>query len=241
MWYRFGTANEVNVITALLREWGRDWLDLSDVEPSDRKIDDPITLLQRAFAALAGVIAILSSPAINVLVPNLNTNAAIVLRAVIALVTLAAVNYVVTTKDVVQSTSGFRSETLRIYRFSTTERLMARGLVAIAMLLLILNLIPTSAAPRNCNFMATVDWQTPEGPVRPLFLSLTLGDRTDRFTVDKGKPVAMQVAPAHLSAYSIVLEWSDSSRSDFGAFAGCSAAADRRSGDGRAKLDLAVR
>jgi hypothetical protein len=95
--------------------------------------------------------------------------------------------------------------------------------------------------PRNCNFMATVDWETPEGPVRPLFVSLTAGDRTDRFVVDKEKPVAMQVAPAHLSTYSIVLEWSDNSRSDFGAFAGCSATADRRSRDGRARLDLAVR
>jgi hypothetical protein len=229
------------VITAVLREWSRDWLDLSDVKPSDRKIDDPITLLQRAFAALAGIIAILSSPAINVLVPNLNANAAIVLRVLIALVTLVAVNYVVTAKDVVETTSGFRSETLRTYCFSRTERLIARGVVAIALLLLILNLIPASEPPRNCNFMATVDWQTPEGPVRPLFLSLTAGDRTDRFTVDKGKPVAMQIAPAHLSAYSIVLEWSDNSRSDFGPFAGCSAKTDRRSRDGRAKLDLAVR
>jgi len=229
------------VITALLREWSRDWLDLSDVKPSDRKIDDPITLLQRAFAALAGIIAILSSPAINVLVPNLNTNAAIVLRVVIALVTLAAVNYVVTAKDVVETTSGFRSETLRTYRFSTTERLIARGVVATALLLLLLNLIPAAEPPRSCNLTATVDWQTPEGPARPLFLSLTAGDRADRFTVDKEKPVAMQVPPAHLSAYSIVLEWSDNSRSEFGAFAGCSAIADRRSRDGRAKIDLAVR
>jgi hypothetical protein len=104
-----------------------------------------------------------------------------------------------------------------------------------------LNLFPPAEPPRNCNFLATVDWEMPERPVRPLFLSLTAGDRTDRFAVDKEKPVAMQVAPAHLSTYSIVLEWSDNSRSDFGAFAGCSATADRRSRDGRAKLDLAVR
>lgn len=229
------------MITALLKEWSRDWLDMSDVKPSDRTIDDPITLLQRAFAALAGIVAILSSPAINVLVPNLNTNAAIALRVVIALVTLAAVNYVVTAKDVVETTSGFRSETLRTYRFSRTERLIARGVIAIALLLLILNLIPAAEPPRNCNLTATVDWQLPEGPVRPLFLSLTAGDRTDRFVVENGKPVAMQVAPAHLSSYSIVLEWSDNSRSDFGAFAACSATAERRSRDGRAKLGLAIR
>jgi hypothetical protein len=229
------------VIMALLSEWSRDWLDVSDIRPSNRQIDDPITLLQRAFAALAGIIAILSSPAINELVPNLNTNTAIVLRVIIALVTLAAVNYVVTAKDVVETTSGFRSETVRTYRFSRTERLIARGVVAAALLLLSLNLIPAAEPPRNCNLMATVNWQTPEGMARPLFLSLTAGDRAERFSVEKGKPVAMLVLPAHLSAYSIVLEWSDNSRSDFGAFAGCSAIADRRSGDGRAKLDLAAR
>jgi hypothetical protein len=224
-----------------LREWARDWLDLSDVKPSNRQIDDPITLLQRVFAALAGIIAILSSPAISVLVPNLNTNTAIVLRVIIALVTLAAVNYVVTAKDVVETTSGFRSETIRTYRFSRTERLIARGVVAAALLLLSLNLIPAAEPPRNCNLMATIDWQTPEGMARPLYLSLTAGDRAERFSVEKGKPVAMLVPPAHLSAYSIVLEWSDNSRSDFGAFAGCSAIADRRSRDGRAELDLAAR
>jgi hypothetical protein len=229
------------VIMALLSEWSRDWLDLSDIKPSNRQIDDPITLLQRVFAALAGIIAILSSPAISVLVPNLNTNTAIVLRVIIALVTLAAVNYVVTAKDVVETTSGFRSETVRTYRFSRTERLIARGVVAAALLLLSLNLIPAAEPPRNCNLMATVNWQTPEGMARPLFLSLAAGDRAQRFSVEKGKPVAMLVLPAHLSAYSIVLEWSDNSRSDFGAFAGCSAIADRRSGDGRAELDLAAR
>jgi len=226
---------------ALLSEWSRDWLDLSGIKPSNRQIDDPITLLQRVFAALAGITAILSSPAISVLVPNLNTNTAIALRIIIALVTLAAVNYVVTAKDVVEATSGFRSQTVRTYRFSRTERLIARGVVGAALLLLILNLIPAAEPPRNCNLTATVNWQTPEGVARPLFLSLAAGDRTDRFSVEKGKPVAMQIPSAHLSAYSIVLEWSDNSRSDFGAFAGCSAIGDRRSGDGRVELDLAAR
>jgi hypothetical protein len=226
---------------APLTEWALDWLDLSGVKPSDHKIDDPITLFQRAFAALAGIIAVLSSPAINVLVPNLNNNAALVLRVVIALATLIAVNYVVTAKDVVETTSGFGSQTLRIYRFSTTERLIARGVVAIALVMLLLNLVPAPEAPRNCNLTAIVDWQTPDGSASPLFLTLTAGGRTERFTADKGKPVAMQVLPAHLSAYSMVLEWSDNSRSDFGGFSGCSPVVDRRSRDGRAKVDLAVR
>ena len=132
---------------ALLSEWSRDWLDLSGIKPSNRQIDDPITLLQRVFAALAGITAILSSPAISVLVPNLNTNTAIALRIIIALVTLAAVNYVVTAKDVVEATSGFRSQTVRTYRFSRTERLIARGVVGAALLLLILILFRPPSLP----------------------------------------------------------------------------------------------
>lgn len=226
---------------ARLREWSLDWLDRSDVRPSDRKIDDPITILQRAFTALAGIIALLSSPAISVLAPNLNTNAGIVLRVVIALVTLAAVNHVVTSKDVAETISGLRSQLVRTYRFSTAERLIARGVVAIALVMLVLNLVPAAVPPRNCNLAATVDWQMPEGSAKPLFLSLTAGGRTERFVADRGIPIAMQVLPAHLSDFSIALEWSDNSRSDFGAFSGCSAAVDRRSGDGRAKVNLAVR
>jgi hypothetical protein len=163
-----------------LREWSLDCLDRSDVRPSDGKIDDPITILHRAFAALAGIIAVLSSPAISVLTPSLTPNAAIVLRFIIALVTLASVNYVVTAKDVVETTSGFQSQTLRTYRFSTTERLVARGVVAIALLMLVLNLLPAAPAPRACNLTATVDWQAPGASATPLFLSLTTGGGTER-------------------------------------------------------------
>jgi len=224
-----------------LKEWSRDWLGLSDVGSPDRKTEDPVTLLQRIFAALAGIIAVLSSPAISLLLPDLNANAAIVLRVVVALVTVVAVNYVVTAKELVETTSGFRSQTLRIYRFSRTERLIARGVIAIALFLLVLKLIPAADAPSNCNLTAIVDWQAPEGSARPLFLSLTAGNRAETFAADKGKPIAIQLLPAHISNYSMTLEWSDNSRSDFGAFAGCSAIADRRSIDGRATVHLAVR
>jgi hypothetical protein len=224
-----------------LREWWLDWLDRSDVGSSNRKIDDPVTILQRAFAMLAGIVAILSSPAISALVPNLNANAAIVLRSVIALVTLASVNYVVTAKDVAETTSGFRTQTQRTYRFSTVERLIARGVVAIALLLLLLNLIPPSATPSACNLTATVAWQAPEGPATPLYLSLAAGARTERYVVERGKAIAMQIPAAHLSGYSMVLEWSDNSASDFGAFSGCSPVMNRRSGDDRAKVELVVR
>jgi hypothetical protein len=224
-----------------LREWALDWLDRSDAGSSNRKIDDPVTILQRAFAMLGGIVAIMSSPAISVLVPNLNSNAAIVLRCVIALVTLACVNYVVTAKDVVETTSGFRTQTQRTYRFSTFERLIARAVVAVALLLLLLNLVPPRAAPGACNLTAIVDWQTPERPATPLYLSLTAGGRIDRFTVERGKAIAMQIPAAHLSGFSMVLEWSDNSASDFGAFSGCSPVTNRRSGDDRAKVELAVR
>jgi len=224
---------------ARLWEWGLDWLDRSDVKPSDHKIEDPITLLQRIFAVLGGIIAILSSPAISVLVPSLNTTTAIALRVIIAMVTLAAVNYVVTAKEVVETTSGFRSQTLRTYRYSNTERLIARGVVLIALLMLVLKLIPDTT-PYNCNLTATVALQTPEGSTRPLFLLLTAGGDPDTFIVDEGQPVEMQVLSSHLSAFSIALQWSDNSRSDFGSFTGCSAV-DRRSSDGRATIDLSVR
>jgi len=85
-----------------LREWGLGWLDRSATQPSDRKIDDPLTILQRIFAALAGIVAVLSSSAISVLLPNLNANSALILRIIVMLVTLVAVNYVVTAKDTVE-------------------------------------------------------------------------------------------------------------------------------------------
>jgi hypothetical protein len=227
-------------VLAKLKEWSLDWLGRADVRPPDRKIDDPLTLLQRVFAALAGIVAILSSPAISLLTPNLNPNASLVLRVVIALVTLVAVNYVVTAKDTVETTSGFRSQMLRTYRFTTAERMIARGVVAVALLLLALNLVPPTPAARPCNLTATADWES-GGSTRPLLLSLVAGGRTERFAVEKAMPVAIQLPLAHAVGFSIVLEWSDNTRSDFGAFSGCAAVTDRRSGDGRAKIDLAVR
>jgi hypothetical protein len=152
-----------------LREWSLDWPDRSDVKPSDRKIDDPITILQHAFAALAAIIAVLSSPAIGVLVPNLSANAVIALRIAVALVTLAAVNYVVTAKELVETTTGFRSQTLRTYRFSTTERLIARGVVAIALLMFVLNLVPAAPPPRDCDLTATVDVPAPSSSPKLMF------------------------------------------------------------------------
>ena len=94
-----------------LREWALDWVDRSNTQSSDRKIEDPLTLLPRLFAALAGIVAILSSPAISVLIPDLNANAAIILRVCIAVATLVAVNYVVTAKDTIETVSGFKSQT----------------------------------------------------------------------------------------------------------------------------------
>jgi len=223
-----------------IAEWALDWFDRSGVKPSGRRIDDPITLLQRSFAALAGIIAVLSNPAVSVLAPHLNANAVVVLRALIAFATLVAVNYVVTAKDVIHQTAGFKVQTLRTYRFSTTERLIARGVVAIALLIFALNLVPDAGPSRNCELTATLDWQ-PDGSARPMFLSLAAADHTDRYGTEQGQPIAMQLRSVRPTVFSIVLEWSDGSRSDFGAFSGCSAVADRRSKDGRAKVHLVVR
>jgi hypothetical protein len=220
-------------------EWARDWLGRSDVKPSDRRIEDPITILQRVFAALAAILAILSSPAINAFLPNPNAGAIVILRFAIALVTLAAVNHVVTAKDVVETTAGFGSKTLRTYRYSTTERLIARGVIAVALLMLVLHLVPQ---PRSCNLRATVSWTTPQGPATPLFVALLAGGNTlTRIDADDGKPFDLVIPPEHVSAFALGIEWSDGTRSDFGPFASCSAVTKTSSGDGRAKVDFMVR
>jgi hypothetical protein len=224
-----------------LREWFLDWLDRSNVKPSERKIDDPLTILQRIFATLAGIVAVLSSPAINVLVPNVNANAVLLLRFIVTLSALAVLNYVVTAKDTFESVSGFKSQTVRSYRFSNTERLIARGVTGLAILLLAFNILPAPKPSRDCDLMATITWQSLQGMERPLFLSLVLEGREERYPVEDGKPVAMQVPSAHLSNFSIALVWSNNSRSDFGNFSGCSAVASKGSRDGRATLNLAGR
>ncbi len=223
-----------------LKQWAHDWLGLADVKSSNSKIEDPIAIVQRVFAALAAIAAVLSSPAIGVLAPNLNANAALVLRALVVAVTLIAVHYVVTAKDVTETTTGFRSVTLRTYRFSTTERLIARGVVVLALVMLALNLVPAPAAPRDCNLTATVDWPVTDGARTPLYLSMTAGSPV-RYPLEQARPIVMQVPAAHVSTFSMILVWSDGFQSDFGAFSGCAAVRDRRSGDGRAKVDLAIR
>jgi hypothetical protein len=222
-----------------IAEWARDWLDRSDVKPSDRRIEDPITILQRVFAAVAAILAILSSPAINAFLPNPNAGTIIVLRFVIALATLVAVNHVVTAKDVVETTAGFQSKTLRTYRYSRTERLIARGVIAVALLMLVLHLVPK---PRSCNLRATASWTTPRGPATPLFVALHAGGNTlARISADDRKPFDLVIPPEHVSAFSLSIEWSDGTRSDFGPFAGCSAVTNTNSGDGRAKVGFMVR
>lgn len=220
-----------------LKQWCLDWLDRANVEPSDRKIDDPIAILQRAFGALAGILAILSSPAISLLAPNINSNARIVLLSLIGLATLVAVNHVVTAKDVGETTSGFSSRIKKTYRFSSGERWAARAILLIALILPLLNLVP---APKDCNLTAIVDWQA-DGSPTPVSLSSSIGGRSERYPVERGKPVAMKLPAAHLGTFSIVLMWSDNSASDFGTFAGCSTVANRSSTDGRAQVELAVR
>jgi hypothetical protein len=228
----------VKQIMSTLRQWGLDWLDRSNIKPSERKLDDPLTLLKRVFAALAGIIAVLSNPAVSVLVPNLNGNAALVLRGAVTLATLVAVNYVVTAKDIVETVSGIKSETVRSYRYSSTERWISRGVIGIAGVLLILNLVPPPAPPRNCDITATVSLRSQQGTEKPLFLSLILGGREERYPAEEGKLIAMQVPSAYISSFSIALVWSDNSRSDFGKFSGCSAPVRKGSTDDRAKIDL---
>ena len=222
-----------------IAEWARDWLDRADVRPSDRKIEDPLTILQRVFAALAAILAILSSPAMNAFLPNPDAGAIMIVRFAIALATLVAVNHVVTAKEVVETTAGFQSKTLRTYRYSTTERLIARGVIAVALLMMMLHLVPK---PRSCNLRATASWTTPHGPATPLFVAvLAGGNELTRVSADNGRPFDLVIPPEHVSAFSLSIQWSDGTRSGFGPFAGCSAVTKTNSGDGRAQVDFMVR
>lgn len=221
-----------------LREWALDWIDRSGTEAADAKIDEPLSLLQRIFTIIAGFVAIFSSPAINFLAPNLNANAAMVLRIIVVIAALAAVNYVVVAKTASETVSGMGVRTLRKYRFSTTERLIARGVVVIALIILALNFVPAPKEPRDCAITANLAWQTPQGTARPSYLSLMIGGREQRYPVAPGKPIAIQIPAAHISKYSMALQWSDNSRSDFGEMPGCMAGLSKASSDGRVTINL---
>jgi hypothetical protein len=221
--------------TNRLKEWALDWVDRTGTRPAAGGIEEPLTLVSRIFAALAGVVAVLSSPAIDFLAPNLNANAAAILRVIIALGTLVAVNYVVTAKDTVES------EGHRKYRFSNTERLIARGIVVLAILIWSLNFVPAPPEPRDCSVNAVVTWKGQlDGTVRPLSISLVAGQE-QAYPIQLDSPVAMRVPSAHLSRWSINVLWSDNSLSGFGEFSGCPAAASKGSGDGRAEINLTGR
>ena len=99
-----------------LKDWLSDWTGRANVSEPDDTIENPIKLVEKIFAMLAGLVAISSSPAISALAPNLSRGAALVLGAAIALATLVGVNYVVTAKTTREATVGFRPETRRIYR-----------------------------------------------------------------------------------------------------------------------------
>jgi hypothetical protein len=226
-------------IAEKLKEWALDWVDRSGTEPSGGRSGNPLTNLPQLFAALAAIVAVLSSPAISVLVPDLNANAALVLRAAIALATLIAVNHVVTAKDTVPVPSPLRSETVRRYRFSRAERMIARGIVVVGALIWSLNYVPAPAEPEDCGLDAIVTAAGGSGgAATPVALLLQLGDREERISADLGKRLAMLVPSEHLSAWRLVLIWSDGSRSDFGEFSGCPAEAQANSQDGRVKIVL---
>jgi hypothetical protein len=226
----------VSPIVRRLREWSWDWLGRSDVKPSKSSFDNPLTILQRTAATLAGIVAILSNPAITVIAPNLGPAATTTVHVAVALVTLAAVNYVVTAKETVESTSGFASVTFRKYRFSNTERLVARGVTGIAIFLTLLSFFPS---PKDCDLTATVTWQQPSK--KPLFLLLTLRTGGETYPVETRQPVAIRVPSGNISSFSISLVWADGEPSNFGEFTGCAALVTRKSRDDRAEISLASR
>jgi hypothetical protein len=224
--------------TATLREWTLDWLHLSSTQPAEPTILDPLTIIPRAFAALGAITAVLASPVMNVLVPDLNANAAFFLRLVIAGATLVAVNYVVTKKGTVDSATGFRSQTFQRYRFSNTERIVAQLVVIVGITIWSLNFVPAPKLPKDCEIIAEISWaEPPDGIPTPLYIELTAGEPV-RYTVGNGRPVALRVPAAHAASWSLALVWSDNSRSNFGIFTGCSKINRKGSGDGRAQITV---
>jgi hypothetical protein len=228
----------VSKAISTLREWSLDWLDRSTIQASARRIDDPLTLLPRIFAVLAGITSVLSSPAVNVLLPHLNPIAANLLRASVTLAALAVLNYVVTAKDTVETLAGINVRPEQRYRFSATERLIARGVIVLAILLLGLNFIPS---PGDCNLTARIVAQPGQRPARPLLLFVSAEESRDELPILEGQPLVIHVSATDVSSFSLTLLWSDNSRSEFGTFSGCTPLVDKGSTDGRAKISLAVR
>jgi len=120
---------------------------------------------------------------------------------------------------------------------STTERMIARAVTGLALLLLALGFIPS---PSNCSLTARIKAEQGHGLARPLSLSVSAGQHRSELPVLEGQPPELYLSAADVSHYSMTLLWSDNSRSEFGTFSGCTAL-DRRSTDGRAKVSLAVR
>jgi hypothetical protein len=135
-------------------------------------------------------------------------------------------------------TRSRRSPESTFGRSTTTERVIARGVIGLAILLLVLNLIPS---PRDCNLSAGIAVQQDHGSARPLLLLVSMGERRDALPIQEGQAPVIHVGAADVSRFSVMLLWSDDSRSEFGTFSGCTALVDKEATDGRAKISLAVR
>lgn len=223
---------------AMLTEWALDWLQMSSTAPAAKAAEGSPNLVPLIFAAAVTVLAAFSSPAISASAPNLNSNAALLLRILIAVVALIAVNHVVTAKE--EGSTGFKSQTIRRYRFSNTARFLAESVGIIGMGIWALAFARDLALPKDCELTALMTWTPSDTPPSPLYVEIAAGELV-QFAVGNGIPVAFSIPAAQTSDWTLTILWSDRTRSKFGKLTECYEHYSKESDDRRALLSLESR
>jgi hypothetical protein len=230
--------NDGGGIFAKLREWALDWLHMSPTQPAGKSSEGSPKLVPRIFAGVAAALAVFSSPAISALAPNLSSNAALLLRILITIAALIAVNHVVTAKEEV--TAGFKSRTILKYCFSNAERILAESIVVLGIAIWALPFAHDLASPKDCELTALMTWARSETPASPLYVELVAGDSA-QFAVGNGIPVALSIPSAHTGDWTLTIVWSDRTRSRFEKLSECYKYYSKESDDKRVLLSLESR
>ncbi|MDE3819696.1 hypothetical protein [Sinorhizobium meliloti] len=215
-----------------------DWLERGDVEESDASLGNPIEIASKAGAALIALLALPSSPLVTMLVPEINSNALIVLQGLIGVTTLGLINYVVTAKDLRTERAGLTSRTVPVYRYTRAERIVARLILVLAIAFYSLNLVPPPADKKNCDLFAKLRIDNAK---RPLTLLLLAGDKQTSYSLVGSSDVAITIPAASVPSYTFSLVWEGGSRSEFDKFSGCIAPIERASKDGQATISFSSR
>ncbi|MBY5767016.1 hypothetical protein HFO06_28620 [Rhizobium leguminosarum] len=221
-------------------QWILDWLELGDVEQSDANIGDPIDIATKAGTALVALLALPGSQLVTLIVPEMNSNALIVFQVLIGVVTLGVINYVVTAKDSRTERGVLNSRTVSVYRYTRAERVIARLVIAIAVVLYSLNFIPAPTEKKNCDLLAKVKWQT-NSSKKPLTLLLIAENMQTSYSLVSSSDVAITIPATSIPSYSFAVVWESGSRSDFDESSGCVPPMERVSKDGEATISLSSR